>query len=418
MRRDVSHDAPSRGANRRRARRAARDGALDARRASSARRRFDARGRRGRGRARRRDEANHRAFRDDATRIATALERTLTRDEDADAFAVLGVEHTVSMWTACVDAWTRAAETREATRATAATLRDVAAAARDAERAWAAKRARGVARELEEVESRHEARVRRGEDGGATGAGRGAISRGGGGRRGSALGDDGRGERGRGASWRRFRALEGEFLWREECVLRGERGASALEASVRAFAPDSRVGALALATRRAARWRERVATFEGRRDDDVERRRDRDVIARMEARHPALVAQYVMWMKDAALEASARAASSAVAAATTHLYDFLLDLDAGVYDHVFDAQGRANVLCASFNALHVLRARASPSAPPPRPAADARALISRLILRVDAERDAEIALHGDDWGQAAFAVVALRFASARLLEMF
>ena len=76
------------------------------------------------------NEANHRAFRDDAERIATALERTLTRDEDADAFAVLGVEHTVSMWTACVDAWTRAAETREATRATAATLRDVAAAAR------------------------------------------------------------------------------------------------------------------------------------------------------------------------------------------------------------------------------------------------------------------------------------------------
>ena len=59
-------------------------------------------------------EANHRAFRDDAERIATALERTLTRDEDADAFAVLGVEHTVSMWTTCVDAWTRAAETRAA----------------------------------------------------------------------------------------------------------------------------------------------------------------------------------------------------------------------------------------------------------------------------------------------------------------
>ena len=49
--------------------------------------------------------------------------------------------------------------------------------------------------------------------------------------------------------------------------------------------------------------------------------------------------------------------------------------------------------------------------------ADARALISRLVVRVDAERDAEIALHGDDWGQAAFAVVAARLASQRLLEV-
>jgi len=360
-------------------------------------------------------EANHRAFRDDATRIATALERTLTRDEDADAFAVLGVEHTVSMWTACVDAWTRAAETREATRATAATLRDVAAAARDAERAWAAKRARGVARELEEVELRHDARVRRGEDAArrARLVGRfraeETAAR-------DALGDAGEASAGVDVV-ARFRALEGEFLWREECVLRGERGASALEASVRAFEPDLRVGALALAVTRAARWRERVATFEGRRDDEFERRCDRDVIARMEAQHPALVAQYVMWMKDAALESSERAASSAVAAATTHLYDFLLALDADVYDAVFDAQGRANVLCASFNALHVLRSRASPSSPPPRLAADARALISRLVVRVDAERDAEIALHGDDWGQAAFAVVAARLASQRLLEV-
>ena len=142
-------------------------------------------------------EANHRAFRDDATRIATALERTLTRDEDADAFAVLGVEHTVSMWTACVDAWTRAAETREATRATAATLRDVAAAARDAERAWAAKRARGVARELEEVELRHDARVRQGEGRGAKSATRRTISSGGDGGAGRAR-RRGRGERGRG----------------------------------------------------------------------------------------------------------------------------------------------------------------------------------------------------------------------------
>ena len=226
----------------------------------------------------------------------------------------------------------RGGDEREATRATEATLRDVAAAARDAERAWAAKRARGVARELEEVELRYEARVRAGEDGGAKSAARGAISSGGDGRAGRAR-RRGRGERAgrRGA----FRALEREFLWREECVLRGERGASALEASVRAFEPDLRVGALALATTRAARWRERVATFEGRRDDDVERRRDRDVIARMEAQHPALVAQYVMWMKDAALESSARAASSAVAAATTHLYDFLLALDADVYDARF-----------------------------------------------------------------------------------
>ncbi len=361
------------------------------------------------------DDAKTTLRRDIGT-VMDALEATLARDEDARAFAVLCVEHTDAMWTLCADAASNAAASREETAATAATLRDVAAAARDAERAWAAMRARGVARELEDVESRYEARMRAGEAAArrARVVGRfradEADAR-------SALGENGdaRLDVSVVAS---FRALEREFLWCEECVLRGERGASALEASVRAFAPDSRVGALALATRRAARWRERVATFEGRRDDDVERRRDRDVIARMEARHPALVAQYVMWMKDAALEASARAASSAVAAATTHLYDFLLDLDAGVYDHVFDAQGRANVLCASFNALHVLRARASPSAPPPRPAADARALISRLILRVDAERDAEIALHGDDWGQAAFAVVALRLASARLLEMF
>ena len=277
-------------------------------------------------------EANHARSgrsRQHATRWSDAERATRTRD----AFAVLCVEHTDAMWTACVDAASRGGVEREATRATEATLRDVAAAARDAERAWAAKRARGVARELEEVELRYEARVRAGEDGGAKSAARGAISSGGDGRAGRAR------RRRRGETSvdvvARFRALEREFLWREECVLRGERGASALEASVRAFEPDLRVGALALATTRAARWRERVATFEGRRDDDVERRRDRDVIARMEAQHPALVAQYVMWMKDAALESSARAASSAVAAATTHLYDFLLALDADVYDARF-----------------------------------------------------------------------------------
>lgn len=275
----------------------------------------------------------------------------------------------------------------EAMRAGVARGREDAAEARAgaeafaaAERAWALARSRGVERELEEVARRASSRCE-------------ALER---------ARVEGEEARGFAAFLRRDAAAErpGDadvelaVLARGVLLLRDD--VETLEARLREMeSARTRVETLTFGVLHARAFRR----YEAERGDE-------DAASLVAARTPALMAQYVTWLKnitvesrDARLLAPARAALVRFVSAGAEL------LDAG------DVAGAANVLCAVFNALTVVI-----SVEGKLNIDDAATLRERAIESGEAVAAAFARTADEDWTEARFGVHVARLALERLLR--
>ena len=142
---------------------------------------------------------------------------------------------------------------------------------------------------------------------------------------------------------------------------------------------------------------------------------DEDIRELVVDRCPALMAQYVTWMKDARVEAHRDGDPTASPRAITALARWIKrDRDGALFE---TTRGRANFFCAVFNALAVVVAASVD---------ESFAEFNRLD---DVTRDAEalaadvadgrstsdaMGARGDDWDEADFGVLALNMALERL----